>query len=288
MLKFRKTCLILGCLTATLAAPAFAGVEMGEYETAGMKLKFLKSVPLLGKAVKRPVWIFQEGDGSVSRTGIDFKWPRTVSTYLSNRYGVMVVWPELRRQAVSVRADAYCELDFFHRIDDLSALIEAIKQDPRVDSSQIVLIGESAGSEVVTLTANRVSDVAAVVTMGGGVIEIAEALKRSGEWGKVVDLLDNQCVEGRYDSRSGKFWQQLFYSGLYEAVTKVRVPYFAMIGAADPITRYQDQVSELAAAQLTNPHFSYRIVPGSEHGFSYRLDRWQTMVEWLRARGVAP
>jgi dienelactone hydrolase len=68
-----------------------------------------------------------------------------------------------------------------HRAVDLEALIDEVKKLPSVDARRVVLMGHSAGSEIVTRVANRRMDIAAVATMGGGVLQLMDYLREDGD-----------------------------------------------------------------------------------------------------------
>jgi dienelactone hydrolase len=248
----------------------------------GTTLQYVVANPLgSGSGDKYPVWIFQPGDGMVIKdSGLITRYGLT--TVLANALQVVFIWPQLRREIYASELKSYCELDFFHRINDLSVLIDEVKKLPHVDATKIVLVGESAGSEIVTKVANLRNDILAVSTIGGGISQLMDYLKEDGDdisWtGKAMN---NVCAEGTYIHRSGQFWRQLLFSGLEQDIKNSKVPYLALVGSEDNICkpaivdRHVDEVLRL------KDNFEFVVVQGMGHGPGFRIGPWKLIQSFV-------
>lgn len=224
-----------------------------------------------------PVWVYQPGDGTL-RDAFDAHGAAVLASSVAQRFGVVFVFPELRRQRLSDDAARYCALDFFHRIDDLTALIDDVATLPRVDTTEVFLVAHSAGAEIVTLTAARRPDVRAVATYGGGTVSLGELdqLPTSFE-----QMRSNDCSEpARRWLRRGEFWQQLFVdSQLFQSIQQVNQPYLAVIGERDDTVPWADHEPWGRRLEALEPTFRLESLPGGTH--SLGSDPWPRMAAFF-------
>lgn len=224
-----------------------------------------------------PLWIFQPGDGTL-REEFDAHGARVLASSVAQRFGVVFVFPELRRQHVATDAERYCELDFFHRIDDLAALTDEAKTLPGVDRERIFYVAHSAGSEIVTLTAARRADIRGVATYGGGAASPGELDRLPPQFPR---MLANDCSEpAKRWGRSGLFWQQLFVdSKLFESIQQVDRPYLALIGERDETVAWADNEPSGRRLEELEPTFRLEKLRGGTH--SLGSDPWPRMAAFL-------
>lgn len=217
-----------------------------------------------------PLWIFQPGDGTL-RDEFDAHGAAVLASSVAQRFGVVFVFPELRRQHFAKDAEPYCALDFFHRIDDLTALTEDAKTLPGVDPERIFYVAHSAGSEIVTLTAARRTDIRGVATYGGGSASFGELDQLPPQFPR---MLANDCSEpAKRWGRSGVFWQQLFVdSKLFESIQQVDRPYLALIGERDETVPWADNEPSGRRLEELEPTFRIEQLPGGTH--SLGSDPW--------------
>ena len=254
-----------------------------------ISLRYVISRPL-GTTVlqKRPVWIYQDGDGAVVTKFPVFQ-AVSKSEYLSRSYNVVAVWPELRREYFSGNPKEYCNLDFLHRVHDLNALIEVVKSLDFVDSTRIFLIGHSAGSEIVTKVSNQRSDIAGVVTIGGGVLQLMSYLEEIGGLAWTKEAMIRNCDSGDLKQRSGVFWTQLLHSNLMEDIKNSKKPYLALVGSNDDICRPAVQEKFVPHIVKVKKNFTFEVVDGMGHGPGLSTKPWSRISEWMgRIRAPAP
>lgn len=263
----QKLIFVLFCI----AGNDYAWTHKDTYTTDQFDLQYVISTPgLLSPNTKLPVWIYQDGDGFI-RNKFSTMNGIALTSVLAWKYNVAVVYAELRRHRVANDLPKYCALDFNHRMVDLNALINQIKTYKFVDQTKIVLVGHSAGSEVVTKVANERSDIAAVATMGGGVLQLADYLDLAEPHTLYKSWITQECTSQTYEQRSGTFWQQLLYSGLFEEVARFRKPYLMILGDYDAETRADLQVTAIRQIELLNPNFSFKEVKGMGHNIFLQL-----------------
>lgn len=224
-----------------------------------------------------PLWVYQPGDGTL-REAFNPQDAAVLASSVAQRFGVVFVFPELRRQHLSGDADRYCALDFFHRINDLEALTEDVKTLPRADASQLFYVAHSAGSEIVTLTAARRADVRAIGTYGGGAASF-------GELGTLPPTFErmrtNDCSDPkRVWLRSGTFWQQLFVDAqLFKSIQEVDRPYLALLGDKDETVPLTEQEPSGRQLEELEPTFRLQSLPGGTH--SLGSDPWPRMAAFF-------
>lgn len=286
-MKIRQFSLVL--IGLFLSIPSSAGlrlpsVKIRTYEPSpGVSLRYVIATPggfgaSLGKL---PVWIFQSGDGTIARP-FDPITAAAMSVIRSNRLQVVFVYPELRRDLYSKNLRKYCQLDYFHRIHDLDALIDLVKKIPLIDQNRIYLFGHSAGSEIATLTANARNDIAGVATFGGGTASWNE---RNGvpEWAGTA--IQNHCDNPQtYRYRSGTFWSQLiFESNLFKEISRAKEPYLAMLGSGD----LGDQQDAKFAEEIkkVKRNFQFTIIPGMKHDLGVSMKPWEQAERFFRENG---
>jgi len=252
--------------------------------SAGLGLRYVVTYPHFEKDQSQAsVWIYQPGDGD-TRSGFSPFVAKIMGSYLSRRFGMIFVAPELTREALASDLKSYCELDFFHRTGDLNALIDAVKSDSRVDQRKIFLVGFSAGAEIVTKAATERHDIAGVATIGGGTVELARYLEANNDPAEKEYFrrgMANNCTEGHYKERSGLFWEQLVHSGLDENIKKLTIPYLAIVGLKDSTSKasvYRRFVSEI---QSQKPKFAYEEIEGLRH-MAFCRAPWVAVYNWMR------
>ena len=146
-----------------------------------------------------PAVVFIHGSGPVDRDG----------NAVNLETGTVVMALDIYRQlAVAVSDAGFASLRFDKRgvggsqgdatlasrddlIDDARAAIEALKEQPEIDSARIILIGHSEGSYLAPMLAVENADVAGVVLLAGA----ARALDAITRW-QVESLLGQQGIEG--------------------------------------------------------------------------------------------
>lgn len=224
-----------------------------------------------------PVWIFQPGDGTLG-DAFDAHGAAVLASSIAQRFGVVFVFPELRRQHFSGDAAAYCALDFFHRIDDLSALTDEAKALEGVDPAQLYFVGHSAGSEIVTLTAARRPEVRGVATYGGGTASMGELEQLPPQFSR---MLMNDCSDpARRWNRQGQFWQQLFVdSQLFQSIQRVDRPYLALLGERDETVPWADNEPWGRKLEEMEPTFRLESLPGGTHSLS--SEPWARMAAFF-------
>jgi pimeloyl-ACP methyl ester carboxylesterase len=265
------------------AVAAWSGTSTSKYSPVpGVELEYVVARPV-GAPAPVPVWIYQPGDGAV----LEDSGPITrygFSTLLANVFRVAFIWPQLRREIYADDLKSYCELDFLHRVTDLDALIDEVKRLPGVDPERIALVAVSAGSEIATRAARARGDIRAVVTVGGGVLQLMDALVAEGNAGWTEAAMAHVCSPGSYRDRSGTFWRQLLLSGLEEDIRASTVPYLALVGSEDEICKASTQTPHAREMEKVRPGFRYEVVQGLGHGPGYRLDAWKRIRDFIEAQ----
>ncbi len=278
-LVFRASALLIPSLL--LSITGLAQVRTGTYTTGmGIPLRYVIGHPISQGAKNLPVWIIQDGDGTVRDTFPEATY-REMAELIAEAYGVVTVAPELTRQHFANNPRHYCELDFFHRVSDQHLLIDTVKGEPQVDPSRIYLIGFSAGSDIVSRAARARADIAGVVTVGGGILQLHDYLSLTGDSESVDKNMLNTCIPGQYQGRSGLFWKQLLYSGLQNAIAETKVPYLAVFGDQDTIIRWDLNRPYAEEMQRRQPLFEYQVIEGMGHGFGLNPSRWRIIQEWM-------
>jgi pimeloyl-ACP methyl ester carboxylesterase len=250
-------CPLLGCVCGRTDERTYS-------PTPELTLRYVVAFPE-GDA-PAPLWVFQPGDGTLSEA-FDANAAAVLASSVALRERVVFVFPELRRQHLSGDSQRYCELDFFHRIDDLQALTDEAKLLPQVDPARLFFVAHSAGSEIVTLTAARRSDVTGVATYGGGAASLGE-----------LDLLppafermrNNDCsTPARHKLRQGLFWQQLFVDAqLFQAIQQVDRPYLALLGDRDETVPWAENEPWGRQLEALEPTFRLEALRGGTHSLS--------------------
>jgi pimeloyl-ACP methyl ester carboxylesterase len=282
-MKYFLMCVLLLSVFSNYGAEG--AVYQGTYQAmGGPELRYVVATPTALKPKKRrSVWIFQPGDGSPGADKqFSFATSSIIGQIISLRENVIFIWPELRRQHLySSDLRAFCELDFFHRVKDLNALIDSVKRLSFVDQSKIFIIGHSAGSEISTLTAIGRNDIKGVATYAGGV-------SSPGEF-QEIDIKDPhfsfKCDDPvYYESRSGVFWRQLFFEAkLNENIRKVPVPYLALLGSKDEVDL--DRQAFLASMIAANkPDFSFKVLNGQTHSLGLGMTVWDEIATWSNSK----
>lgn len=240
-------------------------VEEGTYSPSeGLSLSYVVAHPEGGAPA--PLWIFQPGDGTL-RDAFDAYGASVLASSVAQQQRVVFVFPELRRQRFSDDAQRYCELDFFHRIEDLEALTDAVKSLPEVDPERIFYVAHSAGAEIVTLTAASRPEIRGVATYGGGTASLGELEQLPAQFDR---LSSNDCSEAaRRWTRQGLFWRQLFVdSQLFHSIQKVDRPYLALIGDHDDTVPWADHEPKGRELEQLEPTFRLEQLPGGTHSLS--------------------
>lgn len=272
-----KSSRMLAARVALISTLFFAGCVCGRTEErtyspdGQLSLRYVVGYP--EGTAPAPLWIFQPGDGTLHEA-FDPHDAEILASSVALRMNVVFVFPELRRQHFSNDAAAYCALDFFHRIDDLSALTDEAKTLEGIDPTRIFFVGHSAGSEIVTLTAARRPEVRGVATYGGGTASLGEMDQLPPSFSR---MLMNDCSNpARLWGRQGQFWQQLFVdSQLFDSIQRVDRPYLALIGERDDTVPWAD--NEPWGRKLENMEATFRLesLPGGTHSLS--SDPWPRM-----------
>lgn len=261
-------CALTGCVCGRTEARTYAA-------DGAVTLRYVVAYPEAD--VPAPVWIFQPGDGTL-RDAFDSQGAAVLASSVAQRMGVVFVFPELRRQHDSTDGEAYCALDFFHRIDDLSALTDEVLQLPGVDRGRVFFVGHSAGAEIVTLTVARRPDVHGVATWGGGTVSAGESDQLPPSFGR---MLDNDCSNpARLWNRRGLFWQQLFVdSRLFASIQLVDRPYLALLGERDETVPWADNEPWGRELEALEPTFRLEQLPGGTH--SLASDPWPRIADFF-------
>lgn len=255
----------------TLLPLLLAGCVCGptEEHTYGERsLRYVAAFP--SNDAPAPLWIFQPGDGTL-REEFDPHSAAVLASSVAQRFGVVFVFPELRRQQLASDAEQYCNLDFFHRVDDLVAVTEDAKMLTGVDPERIFFVAHSAGSEIVTLTAARRTDIRGIATYGGGAASLGELDQLPPQFPRMIA---NDCSDpAKRWGRSGVFWQQLFVdSKLFESIQQVDRPYLALLGERDDTVPYTDNEASGRRLEALEPTFRFEKLPGGTH--SLGSDPW--------------
>jgi hypothetical protein len=252
---------------AATSSATHADSVIREYHPSGrgdIGLRYIVARPDDSDRRKLPVWILQTGDGEIMQSFQPSAYA-FLARKLANRYDVMVVWPELRREYYSGKPKRFCQLDYFHRIDDLNALTAIVRGFKGIHLGRLFYIGYSGGADVATIAANRRSDIAAVATLGGGLIDLMGYLKDTNDTSWVAERMANECVSGHYNERSGLFWKQFLNTHLYEEILKSRIPYLALLGGDDK--EMMPEVHRPYARELRRQKsdFVFGVIPGLGH-----------------------
>lgn len=278
LISIRRFSLILLGLIIFLAV---FGARRGHYTTSsGLSLDYAIAKPLSVTGARFAIWVIQPGESGklsgnerVKRYGFPLRYVFT--SLVSQLFRVIVVWPQIRREYFSNDLKAYCELDFYHRIGDLELLLGQLKNDSSVDPKKILLVGFSAGSEIVTKVANKRNDIAAIATIGGGVMQFMDYLKLEGDTKWADEASQNQCVEGRYLIRGAQFWSQYSHSDLYNEIKKSKEPYLVIMGSEDvvrPLALNQKYLDQMVSEKKD---FHFEIIKGMGHSPGFNLKPWK-------------
>lgn len=244
---------------------------------------------------KWPVAVFIEGDGSDCQKFSVAGWDKFVRRYA----GDYVLVRAKTMVNVACGTDAFAKLEFLPRVDELGALLAAIKKAH--ENQPIVLIGHSAGATLAVLYANaHPGEIAGIVNLGGGldplerVIKQAEREKGLGPEalreaeGTIDQAIENARSGGNPDKamwgRTEKFWGQMFGVEVKEEWLKTTIPVLVVHGDADVVVPYALMAKnrrELKRKSKTN--FTLDI----EHGMTHDLFNdsvFLTVNDWIKRK----
>lgn len=289
---------LAACASTRLAA-APPSVAWGVYTPAGAPLRYVLAVPQ-GLPDDGPVAIYLEGDGVVCQGFSASRWER----FVTRRAGsAALAWAESRGNA-DCATTAWRESDFLHRLDELGALIAALKvQRPR---GRLFPVGSSAGATLAALhAAAHPGEIAGVVNLGGGLRPLSEVLPgvedealRRGRISKEehaanLRVIDEAAARVRAapDSRellwgrSLRFWKQMLDAPVARAWREARCPVLVLHGTEDaesvPFALVARSRDELRAESAD--HIRFEFLEGRGHDL-LDLEVWRRVDRWIAER----
>lgn len=150
-------------------------------------------------------------------------------------------------------------------ISDLKAIVNYFKQQPDVDASNIVLIGESQGGLVTALTAAEMpKDIQSVIL-------IYPALCIPDDWNKrypeITDIPDTTRMWNVPLGR--RFFLEVRDIDVFKSIKKYKRPVLIVQGDKDPVVSLDDSRRAVKGYRDARLH----IIPGAGHGFKPKEQR---------------
>lgn len=142
---------------------------------------------------------------------------------------------------------------------DLEAIVRYFKQQPDVDPSKIMLIGESQGGFVSALVADKIpQDINAAVL-------VFPALCIPDNWReRYPKLTDIPEVTKLWNVSMGRrFFEEIHDMNVFKKMKKFKKPVLIIQGDADPVVSMNDS----KRAVKTYKNASLYVIPGASHGF---------------------
>lgn len=270
-MRFLMLCYVMGLVFISSGASAWTNQSTFQIET-GLQLNYVIATPQDPSSItsKLPILIFEEGDGTAGLMLNDSFLPAQMLAQLqqaSSASGIVWAVPELRRQYYAGQELQICQLDFNHRQADLEAFIDQMKQLPFVDSTNIFLVGHSAGADTVTHVTQDRSDIRGTINLAGGVSSCSEESDGKDCPSGLNSLLQYQCSGTQNAGRIGTWWRQLFLeSNLFSRISILSTPYLAMLGDQDAVVSLTDFQNYSAQLSKLNSAFQSVVLPDVDHG----------------------
>jgi pimeloyl-ACP methyl ester carboxylesterase len=291
----------LACLTTGCAANLLGReirVEERPYTFRGHALSYFAGTPVGREAAPLPLVVFLEGDGPECQRFDAGRWTRFVRRFTGDH---VLVRPRTRLSTLCGEP-GFREADFLHRVDDLGALLDALRAER--PGRGVYLVGHSAGAHVAILhVARGAPDVRGVVDLGGGLAELSrvlpeiererhrrgaidaeEAARRLGVVDGVVgEVRANAASTAPFWGRTYRFWGQMFFSGVDRLWRQARLPILVVHGEEDvdsvPVGMVRAAREELARSGEGSVTFDVRAGLGHD---VLRADVFRAVDAWIR------
>jgi len=150
------------------------------------------------------------------------------------------------------------DMTVYTEISDLNHMVDALKEDTRIDSDEVFLMGESFGGLVSALTAAERDDVKGLILCFPALM-VGENARES--WSSVDEIPETMNVSGFTTGKA--FWAALYDLDVYGTIVKYTGPVLILHGTADPNVDYS--YSQRADEVYENSELI--LIDGAEHCF---------------------
>ncbi|MGN0813769.1 MAG: alpha/beta hydrolase family protein [Candidatus Coproplasma sp.] len=177
------------------------------------------------------------------------------------------------------------DMTLFTEIEDLKAVLSAVRAMENVDAENVYLFGTSQGGLVTALTAEECTDTVRGEILLYPAFNIPELVSMASDWGGLTSIFSglSGIFSGGY---SQAFSDTLTDYDVYEHIGNFSKKVLIIHGSSDPIvkTTYSERAAELYA------DCTLKIIEGAGHGFnsdnysmsgSYDDKVWEYIDEYL-------
>ena len=152
------------------------------------------------------------------------------------------------------------EMSIFTEREDLTAVVGQLKSLPEVDSSRIILMGESQGGMVSAITASQMPDDILCLALFYPAFCIPDDAKR--RYPTPDDIPASSSLWGTQLGRT--YYEDLYDFDVYTEIAKFNKPVLLLHGNRDNIV----DISYSQRASETYQQVEYHVLQGAGHGFS--------------------
>lgn len=167
------------------------------------------------------------------------------------------------------------EMSIFTEREDLTAVVGQLKSLPEVDSSRIILMGESQGGMVSAITASQMPDEILCLALFYPAFCIPDDAKQ--RYPTPADIPNRSSPWGTELGRA--YYEGLYDFDVYAEIGKFTKPVLLLHGDRDNIV----DISYAQQAAETYQQVEYHVLHGAGHGFygSSQTQAIEYLQEWL-------
>ncbi|MBO4753343.1 MAG: alpha/beta fold hydrolase [Bacteroidales bacterium] len=178
-----------------------------------------------------------------------------------NALGYQVYTFDFPGGSISSRSDNNTmNMSVLDEVNDVKAIVRFFQQQPDVDPSRIVLIGESQGGLVSSLAAaDMPSDIRAAILVFPAFCIPADWNKRYPDVAQIPDTTKMWNV-----SLGRSFFMELRDLDVFKPMKKFKNPVLIVQGDKDPVVKMADSERALKTYRNARLH----VIPGAGHGFN--------------------
>lgn len=174
---------------------------------------------------------------------------------------------------------------------DALAGVRQLRQDPRIRSDRVGLLGFSQAGWIIPLAASQSADVAFIAILSGPTVSVGEEIYYSrltgDDAGSPSDLSDAEISAKLRDFNSPRGFDPV------PSLKAMQAPGIWIYGARDRSIQVAECIEIMDRLIEEGKDFTYKLHPQGNHGLrdvvtGERLPAFDQILEWMQQRGFAP